>query len=1139
MATFERSLGDITNSVNQLSICTPSKSQPSSSKTTLQSNQNNSSSPIARSPLKQNGSSFDTEESLLTASESDAFTEEDDDENDITSSERGDDENGDISAATYTSKQRSRAPPPIFFGTPSKAEHDRRHKYQAKLRTRRLLRKDSIELTRRKSGGWEGHETITDRTIEDESSLAGDMDAGEYPIKDAREEKEDEESISDSIQPLAEKEELNDEAPSEIVREDQLQDSTSDDDDDRSTSEDQIDLNNDDEAENAASKEEDVGGHEAEVADRKNTNAEESLLSKDDTETIAHEAEGQVQMDCENAEVEQLAPGDGNIANETPEDDPDATEEADWFGIKSGNKTAILPSSPSHPSLPSTPTRQKGFTSAIDRCRTSLAPSEADSSPGIALAPYPFSSRPSPMNFAASRGKGSPYIASPAMSYMSNFSPQFDRENEGHTSQRASVSRSGPILQESARKGNAANSLYSPTKVEVRSKLAAWANAKVKTPQSPEKKEFDAMRLSSIQPESFSPTLKTTAYDLLDIASQVPLPLSPIKTHLRSSPPKRSTTQMPDPTPSLTAQRASPVRSDASLRTSRLPVPAVSKLPRPFKLSVSKSHPQPQNKAVPLFKAKQSAVQKISINGERRPAARPNPSHAPNFASSQASTGSINTKPLRDLEPSMNGRRVLNTNSNPSSSSSSSPTKQVAKANAPIVRDARLIAGRNAKPISSNVKPEIVDLKTKTNQEAANTATKGFVSDAPKAAMMTASKAGSVGGARRVMRGVVAVPKIEQSSQRKTLDENASRAASNDNGIKSNPSRRLGMREAAPVAQLTTTKERNAVKARPMRRINDFIRKVDHSLSSPSRQQGNAPAPESVKPEKSMKEEDTLAGLKSQRTTMGQGLRERTQPEQQSTTKSSGSSSSASSSPKALSLPFKAAAPVTTSVTKATQAPRPIPISSMELSRLTSLHTRCNETGVAQLELIIIRKQGELRPPSPSSKFRKNAEAGNATAALTKAQREAKEAQSKQARKDRAAQRAERLSGGNAADTSSTTEQEDETLRSHRLAAGDEEVYATPPRRISLKKAVRWHKALFAGPSDNISGANRTTKDDLSFLAEHHPKPVKSCLADAGQAALDRFGNVPQAGKPLGSPLVKRKKIIITKIVYDDDDSES
>ncbi|MCO5556078.1 hypothetical protein L7F22_009622 [Adiantum nelumboides] len=76
------------------------------------------------------------------------------------------------------------------------------------------------------------------------------------------------------------------------------------------------------------------------------------------------------------------------------------------------------------------------------------------------------------------------------------------------------------------------------------------------------------------------------------------------------------------------------------------------------------------------------------------------------------------------------------------------------------------------------------------------------VSDVPKAVMVTASKAGSVGGARRVMRGAVAVSKVEPASQRKMSDEkNSSKTATGENVGKSNSLRRLGMKEAAPIAK--------------------------------------------------------------------------------------------------------------------------------------------------------------------------------------------------------------------------------------------------------------------------------------------------------------------------------------------------
>lgn len=52
-----------------------------------------------------------------------------------------------------TPRRRSsrKALPIIFFGTPSASEHDKRAKYDSKLRERRLLRRDSLELARRRT----------------------------------------------------------------------------------------------------------------------------------------------------------------------------------------------------------------------------------------------------------------------------------------------------------------------------------------------------------------------------------------------------------------------------------------------------------------------------------------------------------------------------------------------------------------------------------------------------------------------------------------------------------------------------------------------------------------------------------------------------------------------------------------------------------------------------------------------------------------------------------------------------------------------------------------------------------------------------------------------------------------------------
>lgn len=47
--------------------------------------------------------------------------------------------------------RRSRPLPVVFFGTPSTAEHQRRAKYERRLRERRVLRRDSLDLARRRT----------------------------------------------------------------------------------------------------------------------------------------------------------------------------------------------------------------------------------------------------------------------------------------------------------------------------------------------------------------------------------------------------------------------------------------------------------------------------------------------------------------------------------------------------------------------------------------------------------------------------------------------------------------------------------------------------------------------------------------------------------------------------------------------------------------------------------------------------------------------------------------------------------------------------------------------------------------------------------------------------------------------------
>ena len=54
-------------------------------------------------------------------------------------------------ARTPRRRSSRKALPIIFFGTPSASEHDKRAKYDSKLRERRLLRRDSLDLARRRT----------------------------------------------------------------------------------------------------------------------------------------------------------------------------------------------------------------------------------------------------------------------------------------------------------------------------------------------------------------------------------------------------------------------------------------------------------------------------------------------------------------------------------------------------------------------------------------------------------------------------------------------------------------------------------------------------------------------------------------------------------------------------------------------------------------------------------------------------------------------------------------------------------------------------------------------------------------------------------------------------------------------------
>lgn len=76
-----------------------------------------------------------------------------------------------------------------------------------------------------------------------------------------------------------------------------------------------------------------------------------------------------------------------------------------------------------------------------------------------------------------------------------------------------------------------------------------------------------------------------------------------------------------------------------------------------------------------------------------------------------------------------------------------------------------------------------------------------------------------------------------------------------------------------------------------------------------------------------------------------------------------------------------------------------LPLSKTELSRLTSLHTRRNETFESQLETVVVRKRGENRPASPSSKIRRTVGNAGGVGKVPLTKEAAKEARERRARK--------------------------------------------------------------------------------------------------------------------------------------------
>lgn len=208
-----------------------------------------------------------------------------------------------------------------------------------------------------------------------------------------------------------------------------------------------------------------------------------------------------------------------------------------------------------------------------------------------------------------------------------------------------------------------------------------------------------------------------------------------------------------------------------------------------------------------------------------------------------------------------------------------------------------------------------------------------------------------------------------------------------------------------------------------------------------------------------------------------------------------------------------------------------VPISSSALASLTTRNSRKNESFYARIEVQVIRMECP-RPPSPTSKIRRSANASSSSSSST-------------ARADRAKKRAAEIVAGEAGAAvmisgrqGESDEQHDDDeyehdcpSRSthHRMGAGDDEVYTTPIRRSNnshsqrRRRQVRWHKGLFSGP--------RTTT-----MSAEHTWPNKSSMVRKAYG-LDRHGNVRAAdGPPDAAWCIV--VVPVRKMIYDDDDDD-
>lgn len=691
--------------------------------------------------------------------------------------------------AYVTVRHRSeQVPPSIFFGTPSRAEEERRVKYQTRIRTRRLLRKDSIELARRKSGGRSSTSTVV---------------------------------------------------PEEVTNSDKTLD---------------------------------------------NERREDSLQS---------------------ASTDDVQGGIGE------ERDPDETEEADWFG------------NVSHPlqeeeCLPSTPTQQVLEAHPLHVSNTTPDVSDADSSPGVALSSRKNGYYPSPL-VSQEVKLTSPFARSPLG--LQNRSIQItsidenEKENKVPTLKTYHPSEIPDSIEES-KQGVTSWHKPSPVKQQVRQTLTAWANAKLQTPQSPEKREWNLLRDSQLHSLSPSKQRKTTKD--LALTSNKADPASERVSRTSKKNAERTPSHQSEERKHLPCSTSPKVHTSVS-RSSRLPVP-LSKASRPLKTSAGFST--------------QSTSRKVATAGHPSSSASTCPANIRRKASPQVMRSSLVKKDLAPPNPSgmrdgqdkhqvlRNGRREQHR------SISSTPAKPViirsAKAlcdsnpnsrqddddlKARIVRDARLIAAKKME--SSEVSS--VPFSPQNNEDKGMTP---LQRDTPSA---------GVGSARRILLGSAPVRHGEETG---LFSKNTA-----------------AMHHAHP--KHSSVRDVYGGKPRPMRKIGDYIdtgmqrgsedgtTKSEPNLLTDERQSGHATMAEEAQRREDVSKPPKKREAKSEANARILG------------------------STKAIHTKKPRAVHVT------------LPLSGAELSKLTSQNTRLNESSSTDKEITIIRKEGLTRPPSPSSKFRK------------------------------------------------------------------------------------------------------------------------------------------------------------------------